>query len=259
MVSGSRSRTTGQHAAACQRARSTDSQPAPRLRGRARALALEIAAEARAEWAYTSDVIARAFRTHRELGSSERRLIAETVYGLVRWHRRLAAIVDELMRRRAASASRCRRRRRTSCCCWPTRRARAPIRRRSPAELRGCSRAPVRAGAPGRPRTRGWAAPRGLDREALRPVVPHLAARAVRRATWVEAEALALADALNRRAPLTVRVNTARRSIARRWSSGWRSEGVDRPPDAAVAGGADLRDAGSTPSGCRRSRRGCSR
>src|SRR5687767_11492789 len=73
---------------------------ASRLRGRARALVLEIAAEARAEWAYTSDVIARAFRTHRELGSSERRLASETIYGLVRWHRRLQAIVDELLRGR---------------------------------------------------------------------------------------------------------------------------------------------------------------
>src|SRR6202008_4113591 len=67
------------------------------LRGRARALTLQIAAEARAEWAYTSDVIARSFRTHRELGSGGRRLISETVYGLVRWHRRLAAIVEDIV------------------------------------------------------------------------------------------------------------------------------------------------------------------
>src|SRR3990170_7743306 len=71
-----------------------------RLRGHTRALVLEIAAEARAEWAYTSDVIARAFRSHRELGSGERRLASETIYGLVRWHRRLQAIVDDLVRGR---------------------------------------------------------------------------------------------------------------------------------------------------------------
>src|SRR4051794_2256426 len=69
----------------------------PRLAGRARALALELAAEARAEWGYASDVIGRAFRTHRELGSSERRRISETVYGLIRHDRRLGAIVDELL------------------------------------------------------------------------------------------------------------------------------------------------------------------
>src|SRR5437764_1130759 len=47
--------------------------PASRLTGGARALALEIAAEARAEWGFASDRIARAFRAHRELSSSGRR------------------------------------------------------------------------------------------------------------------------------------------------------------------------------------------
>jgi len=70
---------------------------APRLQGAARALALEIAAEARAEWGYATDVIARAFRAHRELPSRDRRTIAETVYGLIRMDRRLDAIVDELV------------------------------------------------------------------------------------------------------------------------------------------------------------------
>ena len=72
--------------------------PPLRLRGQARSLCLQIAAEARAEWAYTSDVIARAFRTERSLGSADRRLVAETVYGLIRWHRRLEAIAYELVR-----------------------------------------------------------------------------------------------------------------------------------------------------------------
>ena len=73
-------------------------RPGPlRLQGRARALALEIAAEIRAEWGYASDVIARAFRAHRELGSGDRRRIAETVYGLVRMDRRLHAVVAELV------------------------------------------------------------------------------------------------------------------------------------------------------------------
>src|SRR5262245_62622751 len=67
-----------------------------RLQGGPRAIALEIAAEARAEWGFATDIIARTFRAHRELASGARRLIAETVYGLIRMDRRLDAIVDEL-------------------------------------------------------------------------------------------------------------------------------------------------------------------
>ena len=70
-----------------------------RLQGGPRAIALEIAAEARAEWGFATDIIARTFRAHRELASGARRLIAETVYGLIRMERRLDAIVDELLRR----------------------------------------------------------------------------------------------------------------------------------------------------------------
>ena len=67
------------------------------LQGSARALALEIAAEARAEWGFATDIVARAFRAHRELSSGARRLVSETVYGLIRMDRRLDAIVDELV------------------------------------------------------------------------------------------------------------------------------------------------------------------
>src|SRR4051812_4383812 len=70
---------------------------AARLQGSARALALEIAAEARAEWGFASEIIARSFRAHRQLVSSDRRRVSETVYGLIRMHRRLTAIVDELV------------------------------------------------------------------------------------------------------------------------------------------------------------------
>ena len=68
-----------------------------RLGGQARALTLEITAEAAAEWGYLTDIMARAFRANRQLGSGDRRLVSETVYGLVRWERRLEAIVDELL------------------------------------------------------------------------------------------------------------------------------------------------------------------
>src|SRR6185436_2040577 len=73
---------------------------APRLRGAARALTLELFAEARAEWGYASDLLASAFRKQRQLGSGDRRLVAETVYGLIRWDRRLEAITEEILARR---------------------------------------------------------------------------------------------------------------------------------------------------------------
>src|SRR4051812_18892375 len=84
----------------------TPTVPTTRLRGAARALALELAAEARAEWGYASDLIASAFRKRRELGSGDRRLVAETVYGLIRWDRRLDAIADELTARRRSQMDR---------------------------------------------------------------------------------------------------------------------------------------------------------
>jgi 16S rRNA (cytosine967-C5)-methyltransferase len=61
-----------------------------------RQLTLEIAAEARAEWGFASDIIARAFRARRDLSSGGRRRVAEAVYGLIRMDRRLDAIVDSL-------------------------------------------------------------------------------------------------------------------------------------------------------------------
>jgi hypothetical protein len=64
---------------------------------RAHALTLEIAAEARAEWGFATDILARAFRERRDLASSDRRMVAETVYGLLRWERRLEAIVEEML------------------------------------------------------------------------------------------------------------------------------------------------------------------
>src|ERR1044071_2887116 len=73
----------------------------PRLQAGARTITLEIAAEARAEGGFATEVIARAFRAHRELASGARRLIAETGYGLIRMGRRVDAIVDELLRKGA--------------------------------------------------------------------------------------------------------------------------------------------------------------
>jgi 16S rRNA (cytosine967-C5)-methyltransferase len=177
---------------------------APRLRGAARALTLELYAEARAEWGYATDLIASAFRKHRQLGSSDRRLVAETVYGLIRWDRRLVAIAEEVLARRRER-----------------REALSPGGRLELALLIH----EVRQGLTVEPEEfrrllhtdpdltaiaadeAGLGARSGLEREALRRSFP----------TWLlerfvadlgEAEGLALADAMNRRAPLAIRVNT---------------------------------------------------
>src|SRR4051794_12973850 len=177
-----------------------------RLRGAARALALEITAEARSEWGFATDLVAAAFRQNRRLGSHDRRLVAETVYGLIRHDRRLDAIADELLERR--------RERRDP--LPPAARAELKLlihelRQGLPvetAELRhlvhGASDAD-RAAAAGD--EAGLGARTGLDRDAVRLSYP----------TWLlerlvaEAEdGLALAEAMNRRAPLTIRANTVK-------------------------------------------------
>jgi 16S rRNA (cytosine967-C5)-methyltransferase len=205
---------------------SSDAPTPIRLRGRSRALALEIAADARAEWSYTSDVIGRAFRTNRQLGSAERRGIAETVYGLVRWHRRLVAIVDDLLkggRQREALPPAAHDE--LLLLAYEARQGGdpAPIAEEASKLLR----APV---APERlaGEDAGLGHTSDLDREALRRSFP----------TWLlerfasdlgQAEALGLADALNRRAPLAVRVNTGkieRQALIDRL----RGEGVEASP-----------------------------
>ena len=180
----------------------------PRLQAGPRAIALEIAAEARAEWGFATDIIARAFRAHRELASGARRLIAETVYGLIRMDRRLDAIVDELPARRRDATSRWRRWRATSSSCWSTRRARACRSRRWRADAKRLSREPIDlARATGD--DAGLGGRSGIEREATRLSYPTWLLEA-----WVAdygaAEATALAEAMNQRAPLAVRVNTAR-------------------------------------------------
>jgi 16S rRNA (cytosine967-C5)-methyltransferase len=181
-----------------------------RLGGGARQLALQLYGEARAEWAYTTDIIARAFRTNRQLSSGDRRRIAETVYGLIRWDRRLEAIATDLLSK--------------------NRRARETISQVGLDELRLVLHE-LREGVPldavkgdvkrlfsagtdidlggAIAEDAGLAGRSGLDREATR----------LSYSTWMlerfvndlgEAEALALADAMNRRAPMAIRTNTAR-------------------------------------------------
>jgi 16S rRNA (cytosine967-C5)-methyltransferase len=198
---------------ACERATMrdfmTDPSPAPRrLSPRARQLTLELAAEARAEWGFATDILARAFREQRQLGSHDRRMVAETVYGLLRWERRLEAIVTELM---AAPRGRLR-----PVSDWARQELKLAVY-----EIR--SGIPVEAVVADARRLTGvdldltaaltddagLGDSSGVDRAALRLSYP----------TWLferlavgfgERDAAALAAAMNERAPLCARVNTVK-------------------------------------------------
>jgi 16S rRNA (cytosine967-C5)-methyltransferase len=166
-----------------------------------------MAAEARAEWGFASEIIARSFRKHRELASSDRRLCAETVYGLIRLNRRLDAIVEELPGSGALS---------------PLARDELKLlvyeaRSGVPVEALAVEAQRLVRGSIDLARATadeaGLSGRRGLDREAVRLSYP----------TWLiemfvedygETEGLTLADAMNRRAPMAVRVNTQRVSRA---------------------------------------------
>src|SRR5436190_1465260 len=172
---------------------------ASRLQGSARALALEIAAEARAEWGFASEIIARAFRAHRELASGARRLIAETVYGLIRMDRRLDAIVDELLRKGAGREAPLGplARDELKLLVYEAR-AGVPIEALA-ADAKRLVREPIdlaRAAAD----DAGLAGKTGIDREAARLSYPTWLLEAWT-ADYGAAEATALAEAMNQRAP----------------------------------------------------------
>ena len=179
-----------------------------RVSPRARALSLQLAAEARAEWGFATEIVARAFREDRQLSSGDRRQVAETVYGLVRWERRLEAILDEVLarsrgRRDALSAVG---RQELKLIIYelrsgiPEAAVKADVRRLAGRDLDLSDVASDDAGLGDR---------QGLDREALRVSYP----------TWLferlaaahgENQAMALASAMNARAPMCVRTNTVK-------------------------------------------------
>ena len=181
-----------------------------RLQTSPRAIALEIAAEARAEWGFATEIIARTFRAHRELASGARRLISETVYGLIRMDRRLDAIVDELAHRAGREVQMALRgplaRDELKLLVYEARSG-VPVEALV-ADAKRLVREPIDlaralgddAGLGGRT---------GIDREATRLSYPTWLMEA-----WVAdygaADATALAEAMNQRAPLAVRVNTTR-------------------------------------------------
>jgi 16S rRNA (cytosine967-C5)-methyltransferase len=189
--------------------------PGARLSGGARILALEIAAESRANWGYASDIIARAFRAHRELGSSDRRRVAETVYGLIRFDRLLNAIVDEVLHAAARSphgqgvseigtpspATRDQ----LKLIVWELREGLPEEAVR--AELRRMFRGEIDLTAVGEP-TAGLGDTTGIEREAIRLSVPNWLLERLRDQYGHDA-AVALIDAMNQRAPMAVRANSA--------------------------------------------------
>jgi 16S rRNA (cytosine967-C5)-methyltransferase len=63
--------------------------------GQLRRRAVDIYTQAARDWAQAPGTISRAFRGARELRSSERRLVSEAVYGVIRWRRRLAFAIGK--------------------------------------------------------------------------------------------------------------------------------------------------------------------
>src|SRR5450432_2146710 len=178
---------------------------AGRLQASARALALEIAAEARAEWGFASEIIARTFRAHRELASGDRRRIAETVYGLIRMDRRLDAILEELVGRELAELGPVARDE-LKLLVYEAREG-LPLEAAQGEEAR-LLRGPVDfSGVVAEDAGLGKRA--GLEREAVRLSYPSWMLETFRNDLGIEA-GTALADAMNVRAPMALRVNTTR-------------------------------------------------
>lgn len=167
------------------------------LEGALGELLLDLWRRTRIDWSFASDRLSEAFRRHRELGSRERRFVAETLYGLVRQLRR----VDEALALggvRAVDA--------------------APDRARLCAYLLLEEGLPVEDALRHQPGV-DWRAVAAVDealdriadpvaRLARRRSLPDWLARALRDEVGDEADPLAAA--LNQRAPMTVRVNALR-------------------------------------------------
>ena len=178
---------------------------AGRLSAGARALALEIAGEARAEWGFASEIIARSFRAHRELASGDRRRISETVYGLIRMDRRLDAILEELVGRELRELSPVVRDELKLLVFearegLPVEAAQADARRLLRADVDFASVVAEDAGLSRR---------QGLERDAVRLSYPSWMIETFVNDLGPE-QGLAMAAQMNTRAPMALRVNTAR-------------------------------------------------
>jgi 16S rRNA (cytosine967-C5)-methyltransferase len=165
-----------------------------------RDLVLDLWQRTRIDWSFATDHLSRAFRSRRDLGSDERRFVAETLYGMIRNLRR----IDEAL---AAGGH--------------ARGVRAPDGLRLIAyfvlELGLSVDDALRSDVAGAAAI-DWRAVAAIDdrlageRDAVRRIArlrslpDHLAARLVRDLGAGEADALAAA--LNQRAPMTIRANT---------------------------------------------------
>lgn len=178
-----------------------------RLAGNARQLALQITAEIRSEWSHSTDIMSRAFRVHRNLPSRDRRLVAETVYGLLRMDRRLDGQVDELavFNRGPKRIVTPMMRDQAKLLFWELSQG-IVTAEMAATELRPIMGYAVVAGTIAAPEF-GLGKKSGLERDAIRLSFP----------TWMlerfvedvgQAEALKLADSMNERAPLMVMANT---------------------------------------------------
>ncbi len=170
----------------------------------------------RIDWRFASDSLASTFRAHRELGSRERRFVAETLYGMIRHLRR----IDEALELAGAKRGR-----------------RAPDGERLVAFLVLEAGLPVAIAAEAFPKL-DWAAAAAVDDRIAAETNP--ARRIARRYSlpdWLAQRfvadlgdrAEAIAAALNERAPMTVRANTLRGdrdALARDLAA----EGIDTAP-----------------------------
>lgn len=190
-------------------------------------LVLELWEKTRIDWGFATDRLAEAFRRERRLSSRERRLVAETLYGLIRQVRRVDFALDSAGERLGPGRSR--------------ERARLVAYRLLEGEL---ALAEARAAIAGI----DWAAVAAVDeriarerdpvrRLALRRSLPDwLARRLLDELGGDAAGADALAEALNRRAPLTVRANTlktTREALASRFAA----DGLETRPTRWAAAG----------------------
>jgi 16S rRNA (cytosine967-C5)-methyltransferase len=178
---------------------------AGRLSAGARALALEIAAEARAEWGFASEIIARTFRAHRELASGDRRRVSETVYGLIRMDRRLDAILEELVGRELRELAPAARDE-LKLLVFEAREG-LPVEAVQPEARRLLGRDVEFSRVTEEDAGLGKRA--GIERDALRLSYPTWMIETFTNDLGREA-GLALADSMNTRAPMALRVNTAR-------------------------------------------------
>jgi len=164
--------------------------------GRIRGLLLELWQRTRLDWGFVTDRLSQAFRREGWLGAHERRFVAETLYGMVRHARRIDAALQRGSRRGASPRD--------------ADRVLAYLVLEGLLDPADAARAAPHI---------DWAAVVGVDRALARERDPvrrlalsgslpdWLAARL--HADWGE-RAPALVDALNRRAPMTVRANRLR-------------------------------------------------